>query len=161
MGFLQILETSGQEVEGLLLDQRPICSRSAPSWSIAFKRDHLLKPLVRMPTLLEELLDTWHNNCLLYAENRTMQEVGVQASCIALPTCLSPNLQAFRAGLVPCAHSVLGHSCWCQNWEWWEPSGMTAFVLYSLAHQKLDSDTAIKNPFSTIVPRSTEYHQQQ
>lgn len=58
-GFSQILLkkiTCGQEVKGLLLAQRPVCSRNALSWSIAFKPDHHLKPLVRMPKLLEEPL---------------------------------------------------------------------------------------------------------
>lgn len=163
MGFLQIFLkkiTCGQEVKGQLLAQRLIFSRSAPSWCTPFKPDCLLRPLVRMPKLSEGPLDPQDHNSLLHPENRTMQG-DVQASRADLPTCLSPDLQAFRAGFIPCAHSVLGLSCWCQKREWWEPSGMTAFVLCSLAHQKLNSETAIKMPFWAIVPRSTANHPQQ
>ena len=104
-----------QEVKGLLLAQKPICSRSAPSWSTAFKPDHLLNPLVRMPKLLQEPLAPRDHNSLLYPENRTPQAGGVQASRIALPARLSPDPGAFRAGFLPSAHSVLGLSQGAKN----------------------------------------------
>lgn len=115
MGFLQIFPNKKLPVdkkssgETNLLQKVLFLEYSFYTWPLPQTISKNARIVRRVLLALED------HNFLCYLENRSMQDRGVQASHVALPTCLSPDLQAFKAGFIPCAHSALGLSYWCQK----------------------------------------------